>query len=67
MKTCGWMAACGALVLSGPSDNDTPLSATLTSPLTWETYSQNISHDSTSNKLSLSGRGVCEAGGEGIS
>ena len=34
----------------------TPLSASLTSPLTGETYSQNFRYDSTSNKLSLSGR-----------
>ena len=31
----------------------TPLSASLTSPLTGETYSQNFRYDSTSNKLSL--------------
>ena len=31
----------------------TPLSASLTSPLTGETYSQNLRYDSTSNKLSL--------------
>ena len=35
---------------------DTPLSPTATSPLTGATYSQNLRNDSTSNKLSLSGR-----------
>ena len=50
----------------------TPLSASLTSPLTGETYSQNLRNDSTANKLSLSGRGAelvpegHRLGGEGI-